>query len=127
MSARPGSAPRATRRPSYDPALLDEAREQGRPVLIDFTAEWCIACKELEHYTFSDAAVSQEAARFLALRADMTSFASPPIEAIKERFGILGLPWIVFIDPEGRERTDLRVTGYVPPEEFLGRLRQVGS
>lgn len=111
----------------YDPALLEAAAREGRPVVIDFTAEWCIACKELEHYTFSDKEVGQEASRFLALRADMTSFASPPMEAIKERFGILGLPWVVLIDGDGKERADLRVTGYVPPEDFLERLRKVGQ
>jgi thiol:disulfide interchange protein DsbD len=109
----------------YDPALLEQAGAQGRPVIIDFTAEWCIACKELEHYTFADADVAAEAERFLAMRADMTSFASPPMQAIKQRFGILGLPWVVIIDGEGNERTDLRVTGYVPAADFLERLRTV--
>jgi thiol:disulfide interchange protein DsbD len=111
----------------YDEALLSSAAASGRPVVIDFTAEWCIACKELEHFTFTDAEVLAEASRFTMLRADMTSFASPPIEAIKKRFGILGLPWVVFLDGKGDERTDLRVTGFVPADEFLARMKKVAS
>jgi thiol:disulfide interchange protein DsbD len=111
----------------YDEALLEEAADEGRPVIIDFTAEWCISCKRLERYTFIDPKVRAEAGRFLTLRADMTSFATPPIEAIKKRFGILGLPWVVFIDQSGRERTDLRVTGFVPAEAFLARMKKVGG
>lgn len=110
---------------AYEEALLARAASEGRPAIIDFSAEWCIACKELEHQTFTDAAVRAEADRFVTMRADMTSFASPPIEAIKQRFGILGLPWVVFLDAQGRERSDLRVTGYVPPEEFLARMKKV--
>jgi thiol:disulfide interchange protein DsbD len=120
-----GSAGESIAWRDYDPALLEEAAREGRPVLIDFTAEWCIACKELEHYTFSDPSVSAEAGRFLTMRADMTSFSTPPIEAIRERFGILGLPWVVLIDGRGRERSTLRVTGYVPADEFLSRMREV--
>jgi len=109
----------------YDAALLQEATRDGRPVLIDFTAEWCIACKELELYTFTDPAVAAEGERFLALRADLTSFSTPPVEAIKGRFGILGLPWVVFIDGRGVERPDLRVTGFVKAGDFLSRMEKI--
>ena len=109
----------------YDAALLEQAKQDGRPVIIDFTAQWCIACKELEHYTFSDPDVSKEGERFLTLRADMTSFSTPPIEAIKKKFGILGLPWVVFIDGEGHELASLRVTGFVKAADFLGRMKEV--
>ncbi len=109
----------------YDAALLAEAARDGRPVLIDFTAEWCLACKELERFTFSDPAVAGEAERFLTLRADLTSYSTPPVEAIKERFGILGLPWVVFIDGKGVERPDLRVTGFEKADDFLSRMEQI--
>lgn len=112
---------------SFDHGALEAAAGQSQPVIIDFTAEWCIACKELEKFTFTDPGVASEARRFATLRADMTSFSTPPIEAIKNRFGILGLPWVVFIDGNGKERPDLRVTGYVPPEEFLSRMKKVDS
>jgi thiol:disulfide interchange protein DsbD len=111
----------------FERAILEQAAASNKPVIIDFTAEWCIACKELEHYTFSDPAVSAEAERFLTLRADMTSFTAPPIDEIKEHFGILGLPWVVFIDSQGKERSDLRVTGFLPSEEFLARMKKVDS
>ncbi len=122
----PGGAPgEAVAWRPYDDALLAAAAREGRPAVIDFSAEWCISCMELEHLTFTDPRVRAEAARFATLRADLTSYASPPVEVIKKRFGILGLPWVVFLDGEGNERTDLRVTGFVPAGEFLARMKKV--
>lgn len=109
----------------FDEEALKSAAASGRPVIIDFSAEWCIACKELENYTFTDPAVREEAARFVTMRADLTSYASPPVEALKRRFGILGLPWVVFLEGNGAEREDLRVTGFVPAADFLDRLKKV--
>jgi thiol:disulfide interchange protein DsbD len=110
---------------SYEEAAFTRALGSGRPVLVDFTAEWCIACKELEHLTFTDERVGQAASRFAAFRADVTDERDPVVTTLRDRFGVLGYPTIVFIDSKGTERSDLRVTGFVPPEKFEGLLQRV--
>ncbi len=84
----------------YSDAAVQAALAERKPVLIDFTADWCAACKELEHKTFSDPRVGRAAERFVALRADMTNFGGPEAKRWQERFGIKGLPTIVRLEPE---------------------------
>ena len=109
----------------YSRALVEEAIAQGRPVIIDFTAEWCIACKELEKLTFPSKPVVERAGHFVLLRADLTKFASPPVEALKKEYNIKGLPTVIFLDRTGKERKDLRVIGFVDGEEFARRMDAV--
>jgi len=109
----------------YTPEALDEARAAGRPVVIDFFAEWCLPCKELDRYTFSDAAVLAATERFALLKADLTSFSSEPVAELRERYDIIGVPTIVFIDGTGTERVNLRLYGFEEPAEFVERLDQV--
>lgn len=107
-------------------AKLAQARAENRPVLIDFTAEWCAACKELEHYTFTDPRVMRAAQDFVTIRVDGTD-ETPLFTGLKEKYGILGLPYVVFIDPNGEKLEPLTVTGFVKPDEFLRRMCQVQS
>ena len=111
----------------YSPDALAEAREQGKPVIIDFTAEWCIACKELEKHTFPSDPVMQRSENFVLLRADMTKFASPPVEEIKKQFDIKGLPTVVFLDGDGVENKTLRVIGFIEGDEFARRMDAMHS
>jgi thiol:disulfide interchange protein DsbD len=83
----------------YSDQALEAAMRDRRPVLIDFTAAWCAACKELEHKTFSDPTVGRASQRFVALRADMTNFGGPEAKRWQERYGIKGLPTIVRLEP----------------------------
>ncbi len=83
----------------YSDAALETAMQERKPVLIDFTAAWCAACKELEHKTFPDPSVGRAASRFVALRADMTNFGGPEAKRWQERYGIKGLPTIVRLVP----------------------------
>ncbi len=116
--AEPGWTP-------YTPEAIARARADGRPVVIDFFADWCLPCKELDRNTFSDARVLEETERFVLLKADLTSFESQPVRDLRERFEVIGVPTIVFIDGRGTELRDLRLYGFEGPDAFLQRLRKV--
>lgn len=105
-------------------AAIELAQESGLPVMIDFTAEWCAACKELERYTFSDAQVAQEAEGFVSVQVDGTH-EDETVEALYERFGVQGLPTVVFLAPGGELLDEPRVTGFVDADRFLSMLREV--
>jgi thioredoxin:protein disulfide reductase len=104
------------------PAQLDEQlRAPGRPVMLDFYADWCVSCKEMERYTFSDARVRARLDAMLLLQADVTE-ANEAHRALLKRFSLFGPPAIIFFDAQGREIPGLRVVGYQPPERFLKTL-----
>ena len=109
----------------FDQRSLATAQRNAQPVMIDFYADWCLPCKELDRETFSDDAVSAEAHRFIRLKADLTHTAAPATVALSKRFGILGVPTIVFIDSRGNEVAAVRLTGFEKPDKFLQRLKQV--
>ena len=83
----------------------------GRPVLLDFYADWCVSCKEMERFTFTDPAVATRMARMLLLQADVTANDDED-KALLKRFGLFGPPGIIFFDAQGREARDLRVVGF---------------
>lgn len=99
------------------------AASEAKPVLLDFTAEWCGACKELARHTFSDPTVLQETARFVAVQVDATSDDDPAVDQIKDKYGVVGLPTVILLGANGQERA--RITEFVPPEQFLSTLRSV--
>ncbi|MDR2092381.1 MAG: protein-disulfide reductase DsbD [Azoarcus sp.] len=93
----------------------------GRPAMLDFYADWCVACKEMERDTFGDSAVAARMGRMLLLRADVTAY-SDAHKALLRRFGLVGPPGIIFFDAAGRPRDDLRVTGFMRPANFAALL-----
>ena len=106
----------------YDTAVA-LARKEGRPMIIDFWADWCTACKELDRTVWADPRVRVEASRFVALKLDGTD-GSDRFNDLVDRFGVVGLPTVVVLDAKGREEPD-RVLGAVPADEVLARLRSV--
>jgi thiol:disulfide interchange protein DsbD len=99
------------------------ASGEARPVLIDFTAEWCGACKELARETFSDASVMAEASRFVAVKVDATEEDDPNVDQVKNKYHVIGLPTVILLGKNGDERQ--RFTEFVPPAQFLEALRAV--
>lgn len=105
-------------------AVADAAR-QGRPVMLDFYADWCVACIEMERFTFTDPAVQARLGAAVLLQADVTAN-TPDDRALLERFGLFGPPGIVFFDAAGRELSDRRVIGVQKPEAFVRSLEAAG-
>ena len=105
-------------------AALARARTEHRPVMIDFFAEWCAACKELDRETYVAPVVVAEAQRFVRIKVDGTN-ALDPLDALYQRFGINGLPTVAFVSSEGKVLDDPRVTGFLGPEKFTETLRRV--
>jgi thioredoxin:protein disulfide reductase len=101
--------------------LETRLRAPGRPVMLDFYADWCVSCKEMEAFTFSDPKVRAELDRMLLLQVDVTAN-SDDDRALLKRFSLFGPPGIIFFDAEGREIKGLRVIGYQNAERFLKTL-----
>jgi thioredoxin:protein disulfide reductase len=106
----------------FSPATLQAAKFAGKPVVIDFSADWCVPCREMERTTFVDPAVVREADGIVRLRANLTA-ENAANEAIIKEFTVEGVPTMVFIDDQGVIRK--RRVGYVGPSEFLGYLREL--
>ncbi|HWT53458.1 MAG TPA: thioredoxin family protein, partial [Rhodocyclaceae bacterium] len=102
-------------------ALLALAKNDKRPALLDFYADWCGPCREMEAKTFTDAAVRQKLSGFVLLRADVTAN-TPEQQLLLQRFKLQGPPGIILFDATGRELADKRIIGFRTPEAFLPLL-----
>ena len=105
-----------------DAAGLAQAKAAGKPVMLDFWADWCGACKELDHKTWSDPEVRRELERFVAVKLDLTA-KNDVNQAKLATYGVPGLPTVIFLDASGREVS--RFFGFKPPRDVLGMMRQV--
>jgi thiol:disulfide interchange protein DsbD len=105
---------------------LAEAKTAGQPVMLDFTAEWCISCKEMEEYTFPDQEVIGALEPFMLLRADVTDNNADD-QALLKRFRSFGPPTIAFFDAAGTERENFKLVGFVPAPEFTEHVRKLAA
>ncbi|HEV8019597.1 MAG TPA: protein-disulfide reductase DsbD [Steroidobacteraceae bacterium] len=101
---------------------VTQASAQGRGVLVDFSADWCTSCKEMERYTFTDPQVQAALSHTVLLRADVTRNDADD-QALLKHFGIFGPPTIAFYGADGRERAAYRVVGYMKAAAFAARSR----
>jgi thiol:disulfide interchange protein DsbD len=118
----PRQAPEKLRFEPFNSERLASAAEARKPVLIDFSADWCIPCREMEHSTFVDPSVVSEAKRFVRMKANLTA-QDKATEALTSKFEIQGVPTTMLIDSAGKVAQ--RKVGYIGPQEMLSELRQV--
>ena len=131
VAATPPGAPNATAADSLTFApvrssiQLDQAvKAAAQPAMLDFYADWCVSCKEMEKFTFSDPRVHARLQQLNLLRADVTAN-NPDDQALLKRFGLFGPPGIIFFDPSGAEV--LRVVGYESADTFLHSLDRLAT
>lgn len=103
---------------------LDEAKRNQQPVMLDFYADWCVSCKEMEAFTFPDPAVREALASFMLIQADVTANDAED-KALLKQLGLFGPPAIIFYGLESEEIAGHRVVGYMKAEDFLAHLGQV--
>lgn len=106
----------------YSDSSYKSALENKKPVMLDFYADWCIPCKELDAMTFTDPEVIKASSSFATFKADMTKSLSPEVEALRNKFKIIGVPTVIILNSSGQEVS--RITGFMPPEEFIKLLQK---
>ncbi|HET7867681.1 MAG TPA: thioredoxin family protein, partial [Burkholderiaceae bacterium] len=105
--------------------LESAVKNAGRPVMLDFYADWCVSCKEYERFTFREPKVRGKLDNLLLLQVDVTANTDDD-KALLKRFGLFGPPGIVFFDANGQEVTHRRIIGYEPSDQFLVSLEAAG-
>ena len=108
----------------YDQAVISNAGQEGKPVILEFFAEWCAPCRIMERDVFADPEVVKLSRDFVAVRVDLTNVQAFHDELLRS-YDIRGIPAVILIDRNGIEERDLRIEGYVDKDEFLERLRRL--
>jgi thiol:disulfide interchange protein DsbD len=119
-----GTQPAQFRRVKNLAELDTLVQAAGKPVMLDFYADWCVSCKEMEAFTFTDAKVKAKLDGLLLLQADVTAN-TPEDKALLKRFSLFGPPGIIFFDRQGKEIQGLRVIGYQAADAFLANLNRI--
>jgi thioredoxin:protein disulfide reductase len=105
---------------------LSRAAAEGRPAMLDFYADWCVACIEMEKYTFTDPGVRAALAGTVLLQADVTANDEADQQLLR-RFGVFGPPTIIFFGPDGLERNGFEVVGYMQAADFAAHVSRAVS
>src|SRR5262249_44284943 len=117
MALRPTAPPTSgIRWRDFSPQALAQARSEGRPAVVDFRADWCLPCLEMERTTFVAPEVTARVGGFEMLRADVTEM-SNATESLLSRYGVLGVPTTIFFAADGKEQH--RTVGYIASEDFV--------
>ena len=106
--------------------ILQKAQENKKQVLLDFYADWCISCKEMEAITFANPEIAKEMGRFVLVQADVT-VNNPSSQALLKQYGLFGPPAILLFNSFGEEQKALRIVGFMPPTRFSQRLQDLNT
>jgi thiol:disulfide interchange protein DsbD len=109
---------------TYSAAVMEQAGQQNRPVIMDFYAAWCVPCRELDEITFHDPRVVAASEQFLMIKVDLTTRDNPEFQKLLQDYDVRGLPTVIFLDRNGRERRDLRLIGFIKPEAFVVHMKK---
>jgi len=104
---------------------ITDANEQGKTVMLDLYADWCVACKEFEQYTFPDKKVQQALANSVLLQIDLTETGANRNIELMEHFNVFGLPSILFFDLQGNELNQQRITGFMGADKFSAHIESI--
>jgi thiol:disulfide interchange protein DsbD len=110
---------------SYTDAKIQEAEEDAKPVFLDFYADWCIPCKELDDLTYKDPKIVDISRKFIMLKVDLTTTNHPLYEKLRNKFKIKGVPTLVLLNADGSEVRDARVVGFIKAEGLLNKMKKV--
>lgn len=110
----------------YDAAKFSQAQASKKPIVMDFFADWCIPCHELDRFTYSNAEVIKELDSFARFKVDLTNPDDEATQKLIDDFEVLGVPTVLFIDSSGKEVKEARLNGFYPAKEFLENLRSKG-
>ncbi|MEA1983149.1 MAG: thioredoxin fold domain-containing protein, partial [Campylobacterota bacterium] len=103
-------------------ALLE--KNKGKKIMLDFSAEWCVACKELEEITFADARVQAKLDEYILIRADVTANSADE-KALMKKYGVFGPPALIFFDENIEVKSAKTIIGFIEPEKFLTHLENI--
>ena len=107
----------------FSEQLLSEASDQNKPVIIDFYANWCTPCRELDQVTFHHPEIAELSKEdYVMIKVDLTKQGGQNYDHLLKQYNVKGVPTIIFLDLYGKEREDLRLVDFVSPEEFLSRM-----